>query len=104
LALKHLKEEIRKVKVEIWDKSDPREEKRKKALRLFHKLSATKSWSNARDVETLARTIIRHVFNNEDTEETAIQPLTISTDRLIKFLQDRLRERKRAEADRESED
>jgi Holliday junction resolvasome RuvABC ATP-dependent DNA helicase subunit len=103
-CLKHLREEILKVKVEIWDKSDPGEEKRKKILRLFYKLSGTKSWSNGRDVETLARTIIRQVFDKEDTEETAIQPLTISTDRLIKFLQDLLRERKRAEIESESED
>lgn len=103
-CLKHLKEEILKVKVEIWDKSDPGEEKRKKVLRLFYKLSTTKSWSNGRDVETLARTIIRHVFDNEATEETTTQPLTISTDRLIKFLQDLLRERKRAEIERETED
>jgi hypothetical protein len=47
--------------------------------------------------------MIRHVFNNEDTEETPIQPLTNSKHRLIKFLQDLLRERKRAEAEKESE-
>jgi SpoVK/Ycf46/Vps4 family AAA+-type ATPase len=39
-CLKHLKEETRKVKVEIWDKSDPGEEKARMSFGFFYKLSA----------------------------------------------------------------
>jgi hypothetical protein len=44
-----------------------------------------------------------YVFNNEDIEEATTQPLTISTDKPIKVLQDMLRERKRAEEDGDSQ-
>jgi SpoVK/Ycf46/Vps4 family AAA+-type ATPase len=97
-CLYHLMQEIGKLNIEIRDEDDPGDEKSKKVYKLFSRLSATKHWANGRDVESLARTVIAHVFRKQGRaakkDRAASRPLTISTDELIQFLQDMLRERK----------
>ena len=72
-CLKHLKEEIRKVKVEIWDKSDRGEEKRKKVLPFFLQAQCNQivfGWPRCGNVGKNHHSACDDVFNNEDTEGT----------------------------------
>lgn len=82
-CLKYLKEEIRRVKVEIWDKSDRGDEKRKKVLRFFLQTQCNQivvGWPRCGNVGKNHHSACDDVFNNEDAEGTLIQPLAISTD------------------------
>ncbi|KAJ5015545.1 hypothetical protein K4K57_013001 [Colletotrichum sp. SAR 10_99] len=94
-CLLHLKNQIRKLNIDLVDFEDPGEENKKKVHRLFEKLGKTRGWANARDIESLARTIINSVYMQQGRmgEEADLSALSINTLELIKFLQDMLRER-----------
>lgn len=96
-----LRQELSKLAIDITGgHCDPIDvEKWKKIYRILAKLSVTKGWANGRDIETLAKRIIAHVFIKAATLSQASAAegqaqLTISTDELIKSLQDMLRQRK----------
>lgn len=100
-CVRHLKQELSKLNIDLTGgNSTPNDvEKWDKTHRIFAKLSLTRGWANGRDIETLAKSIIAHVFikagtaSQADTKEGQVH-LAISTDELIKFLQNMLRERK----------
>src|ERR1700761_3303590 len=48
------------------------------ALYMLGQLSSLASWGNARDLETLANQMIRHVFTNISPDETSTERLVIS--------------------------
>lgn len=100
-CVQHLKQELSKLKIELAvGHSTPNDvQKWDKIYRVFAKLSLTRGWANGRDIETLAKSIIAHVFikagtaSQADAKEEKAQ-LFISTDEVIKFLKNMLRERK----------
>jgi uncharacterized protein YggU (UPF0235/DUF167 family) len=98
-CVQHLKQELGKLKIEITGGNfGPKDvENWDNVHRMLTKLSATKGWANGRDIETLAKTLIAHVFVKAGTTNQAgakkVQ-LTISLDELIEYLQYLLRERK----------
>lgn len=88
-----LRQELSKVTVDITGgHSETIDiEKWKKIYRIFAKLSITKGWANGRDIETLAKRIIAHVFIEAATTSQASAPegqvkLGISTEQLINIL------------------
>jgi hypothetical protein len=92
-CLKFLGNLVGKMGITIRDRTEPTPKEKAKVQRLFEKLSATKSWGNGRDVETLAQSIIGEVYRREGQRGTKSKRLQISTKELIVFLQDMLRER-----------
>ncbi|EFX04624.1 stage 5 sporulation protein [Grosmannia clavigera kw1407] len=58
---------LRRQDVDIGDHDTAMDEERETVMRLFHKLGMTYGWANARDVETLAQSIVTHVY--EDPEK-----------------------------------
>jgi SpoVK/Ycf46/Vps4 family AAA+-type ATPase len=105
-ALTHLKNQLAKVDIglDVPDNVKPGDERWKKIHRLLTKLGATRGWASGRDVETLAKTIVGRVFirAGQADEVAKPAPLAISTEELIKFLQNLLRERKTAPDDEET--
>lgn len=99
-CLQLLRQELSKLTINITGgHSDPIDvEKWKKIYSILAKLSETKGWANGRDIETLAKRIISHVFIKAATACQVSAPegqvhLAISTDEVIQALQDMLRER-----------
>lgn len=105
-ALAHLKSQLAKVDIglDVPDAVRPGDERWKKVHRLLTKLGATRGWASGRDIETLAKTIVGRVFIGVGQAEEVAEPgpLAVSTEELIKFLQNMLRERKTAPDDEET--
>lgn len=98
----HLKHELSKLNIDITDgqaAAGGEEESWKTAHGILAELTATEGWANGRDIETLAKTIITHVFVKTSTADTAgaqdgPAKLVVSIGEIIDFLQEMLRERK----------
>ena len=82
-----------KMDITIRDRTAPSSEDKSKVQRLLAKLSATRDWSNGRDIETLSQKIIGEVFMMEGRKGRKSARLQVSTRELIMFLQDMLRAR-----------
>lgn len=94
----HLTQELSKLKIEVVDDFGPPEENRKQILKIFRRLSISKGWANGRDIETLARNIIGHVFmkvGQTGARTGKEKRLFISSQELLGFLQAMLKERRR---------
>lgn len=61
-CLRHLREEVSKLKVNIMGARGANDDKLETVYRLFKKLGLTKGWASGRDVETLAKTIIGNAY------------------------------------------
>ncbi|KAI1078946.1 P-loop containing nucleoside triphosphate hydrolase protein [Whalleya microplaca] len=95
----HLQNQLRKLKIEIVDPCDSADNGRSKVFKMFRALSITKGWANGRDIETLARNVIGHVFIQAGQGVRDIgqgDVLSISTDELQVFLESMLQERRRS--------
>ncbi|KAK0715383.1 P-loop containing nucleoside triphosphate hydrolase protein [Lasiosphaeris hirsuta] len=92
-SLKYLGQLIGKMGIIIADKQVPGEKEKEKVYRLIRKLGATRDWSNGRDIETLANTVIGKVFRREGKQGKKSDRLTVSTDELVSYLKDMLRAR-----------
>lgn len=84
---------VGKMDIVIRDRVPPTAEEKDKVNRLFKKLSATRDWSNGRDIESLADLIVGEVFRKEGMKQKASARLQVSTAELITFLQQMLRSR-----------
>jgi hypothetical protein len=92
-CIQYLGQLIGDMGITIRDKFEPPAEKKDKVYRLLKKLSATRDWSNGRDIETLAKIVVGEVFRKEGKRGRKSARLQVSTDELIGFLQEMLRGR-----------
>ncbi|KAI1120643.1 P-loop containing nucleoside triphosphate hydrolase protein [Nemania abortiva] len=79
--------------IAIRDETVPIMEKNSKVYGLLEKLSATRNWANARDIETLANTVVGEVFRQEARKGKKSSRLQVSTDQLILLLEGMLESR-----------
>ncbi|RYP13603.1 hypothetical protein DL765_006804 [Monosporascus sp. GIB2] len=68
-------------------------------VRLFSKLTATKSWANGRDVVRLAERVTENAFNARARRTDVAGPLTVSAKELVTFLESMLEEAEMGEAE-----
>jgi len=68
-------------------------------VKLFAKLGAMQSWANGRDVESLAKKIVGHVFKAQAVRPNSTRPLTISAEELAMFLESMLEQAEIEEAE-----
>ena len=61
-CLSHLAQQLHKLNIVIAAIGPGSKGDRREVLRIFERLGDTKGWANGRDVETLAKRIISHVF------------------------------------------
>ncbi|KAK4445739.1 stage V sporulation K [Podospora aff. communis PSN243] len=92
-SIKYLGELIGKMGITIWDKVTPAEEEKEKVYKLIRKLGGTRDWSNGRDIETLANTIIGKVFQKEGEKGEKSDRLRVSTQEFIEYLKEMYRAR-----------
>jgi AAA+ superfamily predicted ATPase len=62
---------------------------------LFTDLAATVSWGNGRDVETLAKTVMGHVFKSCALKGTMAGDLTVSFEELVPIMRQMLKEKRK---------
>ncbi|KAK1462548.1 stage V sporulation protein K [Colletotrichum melonis] len=68
-CLKHLTQEVKKLKINIPETGGPNGEKLKTVERIFTKLGQTRGWASGRAVETLAKTVICNVYKRAGRTE-----------------------------------
>ncbi|RYP90063.1 hypothetical protein DL770_003843 [Monosporascus sp. CRB-9-2] len=94
LCLDPFRNEIKKNDIELLEEEEPNRKEIETVLRLFLKLSMTKSWSNARDVQTLASSIATSVYGSrEGFTAGKYSTLFITKGDLIEIQKDMLRQR-----------
>lgn len=92
-SLQYLGELVGKMGITIFDRKGIDEKQKAKVYRLVGKLSGTRDWSNGRDIETLANTVIGKVYREEGKKGMKSERLILSTKDFIIYLQDMLRAR-----------
>lgn len=102
-CLAHLTQQLGKLKIKVGCSRDV-PETRQMILETFRRLTVSKGWANGRDIETVARSIIGHVFMNagqvggDPGEE---EELCVASHDILSFLQAMLKERQGSEETRE---
>ena len=82
---------VKKQSVQMPEMTDPGSEIHAKMVGLVEEMSALPSWGNARDMKTLAKTLVGFVFK---TKATSPNPLAISEDDVYHLTKVMLKERK----------
>jgi hypothetical protein len=88
-CLQHLRIIVLKVKIVLpAEILGPNHQKQKIILGAFDQLKMTRNWANGRDVETLAKNVIAHVFMNvrEGDMVTERKQLFITFEELLRLL------------------
>ncbi|KAK1691445.1 P-loop containing nucleoside triphosphate hydrolase protein [Colletotrichum godetiae] len=96
-CLKHLRQEVQKLKIDIVVAKDPSEEKLETVYRLFRKLGQTRGWASGRDVETLAKTIIGNAYKRAGRTKKRLDTISlqVTLGEVIEVQKGMLRERLR---------
>ncbi|UQC78431.1 spastin [Colletotrichum lupini] len=95
-CLKHLTQEVKKLKINIPETGGPNGEKLKTVERIFTKLGQTRGWASGRDVETLAKTVTCNVYKRAGRTEQrgATGALQVTWDEVIDAQKGMLAERR----------
>ncbi|KAK1640617.1 P-loop containing nucleoside triphosphate hydrolase protein [Colletotrichum phormii] len=94
-CLKHLRQEVQKLKIDIVVVKGSDEEKLDTVYRLFRKLGQTRGWASGRDVETLAKTIIGNAYKRAGRTKKRLDTssLQVTLDEVIEAQKGMLAER-----------
>ncbi|RAL06093.1 P-loop containing nucleoside triphosphate hydrolase protein [Aspergillus ibericus CBS 121593] len=95
-CFEYLEAQLGRIQISV-DRGDPKsvDGKYSSVLRMFSRLQKTRSWANARDVETLAKNVTFHVYKIQRRPGDLSIGLSISLDELFTCLGDLLRQRER---------
>ncbi|KAL0944756.1 stage V sporulation protein K [Colletotrichum truncatum] len=94
-CLQHLKNEVKKLKINVMEAKGPADERLRTVYRLFEKLGRTRGWASGRDVETLAKTVIGNVYmqQGKTKRKSSTNFLEITVNEIIEAQKGMLRER-----------
>ncbi|KAI3548435.1 hypothetical protein CABS03_04520 [Colletotrichum abscissum] len=94
-CLKHLRQEVQKIKIDIVVVKGSNGERLETVYRLFRKLGQTRGWASGRDVETLAKTLIGNAYKRAGRTEKRMNTgsLQVTLDELIEAQKGMLAER-----------